>query len=121
MDKKIIIIITVTAIIFISIAGFFAYNYINHFNDKAEQQMPSGDDQQENLPKENISGNNDSQKADPPIDVKTEKPKGSFTICVDQCGDRICQSESIDCSNNNLNCICPENYSECPQDCPNIP
>ena len=122
MDKKIIIIIIIAAVL-ILVTGFLAYSYFNGFNDGAEKQMPAQNYQQEELPKENINGNNDGQKTGAQTDIETNKPKGSFTICVDNCGDRICQKpESIgDCSENSLNCSCPENYSECPQDCPKIP
>jgi len=42
---------------------------------------------------------------------------GSFTICLDKCGDSICQKEDTACTPGDFNCTCHETPKECPQDC----
>ena len=52
-------------------------------------------------------------------EIKTEgiKSGGTLNVCLDQCGDGICQKTDQNCKEGNLNCLCPETLVNCPQDC----
>lgn len=57
----------------------------------------------------------------PQIEVKaipeTENGGGLLMVCVDKCGDGICQKAETACEGGNLNCVCFETPVDCPQDC----
>ena len=43
---------------------------------------------------------------------------GGLTVCLDQCGNGICEQSDPNCGKeNSLNCICLESKQDCPQDC----
>jgi hypothetical protein len=55
-----------------------------------------------------------------PGDMQVEggEGKGSFSVCLDRCGDNICQTTDPNCApGNNLSCVCEETHQSCPQDC----
>jgi len=95
MNKKLLIaIIVILAVVLV--AGFFAYKYLNPAEQPAEQPE---------IPQAQIEVGG------------TQKNGGGLSICLDKCGDNICQKSDPDCKANSLNCICPETVQECPQDC----
>ena len=54
----------------------------------------------------------------PKITVESPAPsKGTFSICLDQCGDGICQAPPVACKEGDLSCVCAETQKTCPQDC----
>lgn len=40
---------------------------------------------------------------------------GALNVCLNRCGDGICQELDSNCGRNN--CICQETYQYCPRDC----
>ena len=99
MNKKLLIaIIVILAVVLV--AGFFAYKYLNPADQPAEQSA-----EQPEIPQAQIEVGG------------TQKNGGGLSICLDKCGDNICQKSDPDCKANSLNCICPETVQECPQDC----
>lgn len=52
------------------------------------------------------------------VQANGENGGGILTVCMDKCGDGICQKTDPNCGKNNtLNCICPETSQNCPKDC----
>lgn len=108
MDKKILITI-IFVLVIILIAGYFGYQYFSNMGTKVD----------------NAVGETNIENNTPQVEVTTEGVKaeatnggGTLTICVDKCGDNICQTTDIECSkDNDLNCVCLESLQECPQDC----
>lgn len=51
------------------------------------------------------------------IEKKTERqPKTGLFICLDKCGDGVCQTADLLCTDK-LNCPCVESRDNCPSDC----
>lgn len=97
IDKKILIILSII-LIAVLIAGFFVYKYSKEVKTKVE-----------NIEKETPSVNSENQQAE-------TNPQPDFTVCIDKCGDGVCQPAGAVCDNN-LNCTCPETKTDCPSDC----
>jgi hypothetical protein len=112
MDKKFLA-ISLIVIVLILLAGFGIYQYIA--GSTANVQNSAGGAQTENnavinTPQIQIQAGG--------IEAQGESDGGSLTICMDQCGNGVCQQTNTTCSgDNNLNCICQENVQDCPQDC----
>jgi len=119
IDKKILTIVLVFFVVILLIGVFI---YINLNNNKpnpnienslggTNTESPAGNEQNTN------PGNNQPQ-----VEVKVEPDNssnsiGTFTICVDECGNGVCQAYDPDCETEGLNCICSETHQDCPQDC----
>lgn len=101
MNKKIILILIITFAVFF-IAGVLIFQYINKI-DSAENRSADA--------VENLESNQSSMEKTEPV----EKPKGSLSICMDKCGDGICQISNEDCGE--IDCICLETPQDCPKDC----
>lgn len=118
IDKKILIMLVVILIAVLS-AGFFVFKYL-----KEIKTVPQDSALQESLEKEEKADEDfellPSEEEQPSIDagslqIETEQQAGLF-ICVDKCGDNICQASDPECKNN-MNCVCLETKEECPKDC----
>jgi|SRR3989344_2209873 len=112
IDKKILITLIIFLIL-IAAAVFFAYKYlVNNSPEKkiTEEQEISSDIS--NTPEQtpNIKLQN------PNIEIQGIGA-ATLTVCLDRCGDGVCQKTNDNCKDGNLNCICPETVNECPQDC----
>ena len=51
------------------------------------------------------------------IQAQGENGGGGLTVCLDKCGDNVCQEAEECADESSLNCVCLENAEECPQDC----
>ena len=49
------------------------------------------------------------------VKAESETGQGSLNICLDKCGDGICQKEDKDCAGGT--CVCAEAHEDCPEDC----
>jgi len=110
IDKKILIIVGVIAII-ILIAIFFAFEYSKSVGETVQNEEEST----------TIGASNSDQIQSPVslegIQAETESGlQSDFTICVQRCGDGICQPAGTICIDN-LNCVCAETKVDCPNDC----
>ncbi|MBI3337528.1 MAG: hypothetical protein HY005_02810 [Candidatus Staskawiczbacteria bacterium] len=99
IDKKVLIIIGVILVV-VLIAGFFIYKYSKDLektiqNNESQAKIETPNENTQNQP----------------------EPRGFLTICSDKCGDGICQSDSAICKDNDINCVCAETKTDCPQDC----
>ena len=100
MKKKNIIIVLVLLVI-ILVVGFFV------LSNKTEQKNSTNN----NVPQVQVQLQNGAVVAQP----SNNSSQGSLTVCLDKCGDGICQTNP-DCKPG-ANCLCPETKQECPQDC----
>lgn len=95
---------------------FLGYKYYANINSNKEPDQ--------NLPETSLQNN--AEATEKQTDVKEPESNievitgngGGLTVCSDKCGDGVCQKIVPDCKDNKLNCICQEDYAECPQDCP---
>lgn len=114
LNKKILI-ISVALIVLAS--GFYFYNYLVVSNVKVETKLEETTNTGTvNLKEEGLFKTPEQVKKE----VK-ETPKdnsgGFLSVCVDKCGDGVCQKVDTVCESGGLNCVCEENLQECPQDC----
>lgn len=122
MDKKILIILIV-ALTIILVIGFIIFNYVNSSAVDVQNSIGGAQTEQKT---ENISADNNTPTVNTPqeqievdgIQVEGIMGAGTLSVCLDKCGDDICQKTDPSCgTDNNLNCICLESPQECPQDC----
>jgi hypothetical protein len=117
LDKKVIIVLAAIIVVLI-VAGAGFYNYATKTEESnleifSPEEINQEPNQPDNTPKIEI----------PEGGIKVEGGNGDsggggLIICLDKCGDGICQTADPDCDmNKSLNCTCPENQQECPQDC----
>ena len=120
IDKKILIILII-ALVVILLLGIWIYRYLSAGGAKIENSA-GGVQTQAPATEQNSNQNNNS----PPqvqipaggVQSQGENGGGTLSVCLDKCGDGICQKTDPNCGkDNNLNCICPETPQECPQDC----
>jgi len=125
IDKKVLIWL-VAALVVAALIGIAAYKQL--LGNAGDVQNSTGGASTENTNQGNNENlQNESRQNLPDIeldlgDVQVEGGAGSgsggLTICLDKCGDGICQTRDLDCDyNSSLNCVCPETPQECPQDC----
>lgn len=108
IDKKILIIL-IAVVVAILLIVFVAYKYILSPGIKVQ----------------NSAGGAQTEKQTQQVQVQVggvgaqgTNGGGTLSVCIDKCGDGICEKTDPNCSaDNNLNCICPETPQECPQDC----
>jgi len=111
IDKKILI-ISVILLILILVFGFVSYKYLFRDSYRAINE-PSG---------QKIEQSNPSLKFNPQnqgVELKEANNIKGLTVCLDKCGDGICQKKDPNCEDENLNCVCAEDYEDCLKDCPN--
>lgn len=106
-----IVLIVVLAVILIS--GFLFYKYLSRLPESVENSGEGvstenlSEDQGDNAPQLQI------EQGD--IEVQAQNGGGSLTVCLDKCGNNVCE-KTEECTDG-LNCVCPETPEECPQDC----
>jgi len=116
IDKKILITIS-TLLILLLMGGFFIYVYFYFAQIKSGIQDVNESPNTQEVQQENSQNSQDQINTDSPfIEIETEtEDQSGFLVCVDKCGDGVCQQGEERCDN--LNCICREDKQECPQDC----
>jgi hypothetical protein len=103
MNKKILLVIIILVILAI-ISGLAFLNYSKNLNSQSNKQK--------DIPENPVNIEN--------VQINGGGDQGGLIICVDNCGDGICQKAGDPCENNdNLNCSCPETLQDCPKDCNN--
>jgi flagellar basal body-associated protein FliL len=119
IDKKLLIILIVFFVV-VLLLGYAVYKYvIIDFGTKVQNE--TGGAQLENT--QNPDENNNSTNSAPQVEVQTDKgsantaDSGSFSVCIDECGNGICQASDPNCDKKSMNCICPEAKADCPEDC----
>ncbi|MDP3882481.1 MAG: hypothetical protein Q8Q48_00280 [Candidatus Staskawiczbacteria bacterium] len=115
MDKKILGILIIVLILAI-LAGVAVFKYLmvdlpETAQDANKVENIENTENQELPPPENTENNSNV----PQVQVEGVGG-GDFMICIDQCGDNVCQPAGTVCPDS-LNCICAETPEECPQDC----
>ena len=123
IDKKILA-VSAILLILIFIAGLALYGYIINRNDKIKMPADENTAVETSTMTENIpdikfqNGSIQMQDSSDPKGIPSEQAEEpTLTVCVDKCGDGICQKKNLDCKDSNLNCVCQEMVSDCPQDC----
>jgi len=110
IDKKVLGILVI-ALLIILVIGLFAYKYISN-NSSPEIQNTAGGVQTNDQESPQVQIGPDD------IQVQTGSSGGSLSVCLDECGNGICQQADNDCSmNDSMNCVCPESAQDCPNDC----
>jgi len=127
MNKFFLITIIVILAVVLA-AGFFGFKYLNQIK-QVETQNSLGGANIENPAeqKTNIGAENQNSQTQTPqvqiqaggIQTEENSGGGSLSVCLDKCGDGICQKTDSECAktNSNLNCVCAETPQDCPQDC----
>ena len=114
MNKKILIGAIVLVIIVLFLLGIFVFK--NYFQKQNITQNPINTQNTEQP-----SVNNDI----PSIQIETQggtintqgaSGQGGLIVCMDKCGDGICQKTDPNCKDGSA-CICPETNNDCPKDC----
>lgn len=122
MDKKILTISVITLVIILALV-FLAYKYIDSIGTQIENT--AGGASTETQIDQQSSNEQDAMISAPQIEIEADSVSGSnnggLTICLDECGNGVCQAVDEECldQDNNLNCVCAENFEDCPQDCVN--
>jgi hypothetical protein len=122
IDKKTLVIATV-AIIILLLAGFSTYRHMANVAPETGNYVGENQTEQTPIITPVITGSPVPllpQVQIKPGDVQIEggDGKGSFSVCLDRCGDNICQTTDPNCApGNNLSCVCEETHQSCPQDC----
>jgi hypothetical protein len=121
IDKKVLIVL-ILVIVIILLIGFAIYKYTT--DSKIKVQDFTGEAQTEQKSADNTNNKDNPAVTIPQIQIQANGvqaqggERGGLSVCVDECGDGVCQKADLSCDeNNNLNCICPENPQECPKDC----
>lgn len=120
LDKKILIILIVVSAV-ILVAGYFVYKYSREVEkivqNNEDEAIIETQGEQATTPETILPGLGQEQPSvnlgNPQIEIQ---PQPGLTVCVDQCGDGICQPAGTICDND-LNCICAETKADCPGDC----
>ena len=116
IDKKVLI-VSGAIIVAILLVVFAVYKYsansgteVQNITGGAQTEVQSPTDQSSNIPQVQIEAGG--------IQTEGGSGQGMLTVCMDKCGDGVCQETDPNCGeNSNLNCVCPETPQECPQDC----
>ena len=103
--------------------GFAFYNYGLNVNNDAAQQ--SAQENTENSDQATVLTGTPESEQNPDaagtnvgveVEATSTSPKGMLLVCIDKCGDGICQNVAA-CEEGDMNCVCTENKQECPADC----
>ena len=118
IDKKILTIL-IFVVVIILVVGFLGYKYMF--------SLTGVENSTDNSKIENLEQNSVQEFTAPAVETPTtqnpselqgEYVEQSLSVCVDKCGDNICQTTDPNCNlDTRLNCLCLENKQECPQDC----
>ncbi len=116
IDKRILIVTIILLILVLAIV-FVSYKYRVLVKNVTKVEVPA--DQKVNIgTNNNIEQKPEVQLQNNSVKAEGTTSKGTLTVCLDKCGDGICQKTDPNCKNGDLSCICLETKSECPQDCP---
>ncbi len=113
MNKKNLIIL-LAVLVLVLIVGLFLFKTFENNNSGVENSLGGANTESLNNEDEN------QNETTPQIQVEAEGQtgQGELLICVDECGNGICQEPAPDCGEDGTyNCVCPENPEICPQDC----
>jgi len=118
MNKKILIISIIVLVVVLAL-GFIVYKYI--VSVPVEVQNVAGGAQVQNDASDQAKpdASNPQIKVEAGgVEVSPKNGGGTFNICLDKCGDGICQKTDPKCGEDiNLGCVCLEASQDCPQDC----
>ena len=114
--KKVTIVIILAVLILVGSLAFWQYSVIKtevwYDNEGAKTEIK---EEQKNL-SEATSQNDNMDTAAEENKLEGNNGGGTFTVCLDKCGDGICQKPDPNCKND-LNCVCPETKTDCSEDC----
>lgn len=111
IDKQVIIVLIVLVVVAV-LAGVMVYQYIAGSGPEIENTTGGATT-------DNNTDNTQIQISAPEIQVEAENGVGELIICLDECGNGVCQEKDLRCvEKTDMNCICPETPQDCPQDCP---
>jgi len=116
VDKKILLILIVV-IAAVLLVGFMVYQYMVSPATKMQNSTGGAQTEVQGSPKED-NNNPQVQVEVGGIQAQGGNGQGMLSVCLDKCGDGVCQKTDPNCGkDNNLNCICPETPQDCPEDC----
>jgi hypothetical protein len=117
IDKKFLMILIAILVVFL-FAGYFVFKYTKKIETTVQDSIGGANTEESGQTDEKTELPLDEENAPVEIlspQIEIESQPGLF-ICVDKCGDKICQASDSECKDN-LNCICPETKQDCPSDC----
>ena len=119
MSKKVLITFIIVLIVALVVA-FGVYNYLFVTKTKVENKSGGVNTQTQENKEINSSSNQsiETYLKNTAIQAQGINGGGTLAICLDKCGDGVCQKTDSNCKGNDLNCTCSEAYQDCPQDCP---
>jgi len=128
MNKKYIILGVVALVLILGGLAFYQYSISNTKNIQMQQEnnTVNNDSTQQNAGQDQNSKPLDNQAQMEGIKTNgsgnsnssgNTGPQGGLIVCVDKCGDGVCQKDNTSCDSKSLNCTCQESFQECPQDC----
>ena len=108
IDKKIVIIVGVVVVIAL-VAGFIAYKYLGDIrnevsNDENALQNENTENNQE--PADNLGQEAPKIQLEAGVGGVGEEGAGELLVCMDECGNGVCQPADTECDPKSLNCIC---------------
>lgn len=115
MDKKLIIIGIVVVVLVLGGLAIWKYSINNNASP-----TPESNANVEPSPAPADQGDNNIQVQVDGISAKGSDGngvQGGLIICVDKCGDGICQKADTTCPAGSSNCVCAETKNDCSQDC----
>lgn len=115
IDKKILIILIIVLIAFL-VAGYFVFKYTKEIRTRTQDLSDGANTEEEQSEKTEPSLDEENSAVEIEYPRIEADPESGLFICVDQCGDKVCQTSDTECKDN-INCICPETKEDCPSDC----
>jgi len=127
IDKKVLTVALILLVIILAV-GLFAYKSLNIQNPEVENSLggvntesPEGEGQQ-NFPSENnqpinVEAETNGSQSGIQIEAEATNGGGTLTMCLDECGNGVCQAKDDECAKTGSNCVCPETSADCPTDC----
>jgi hypothetical protein len=100
------------------LVGVLVYKNIKNGNPNVDNSL-GGANTESPANVENENPSVELQPMETQIQAEAENGGGTFTICLDECGNGKCQAKDTECEANKTNCVCSETAQECPQDCKN--
>lgn len=114
INKKVVVVLIIVLAVIV-IAGIIL---LKQFSDnRANVQNSAGGATIENVEQNQEESEVQAEFGDIEIETQGSSSSGGLSICMDKCGDNICQAKDEACPEGSFNCPCEETPAECPQDC----